>query len=81
MRLFKREPLEFVGEKAKKALENFKTAFPDYEIEYLVAELEVKIPHVGKGSLKVKMRENRKQNIQETEVVAELEGMKPCLKS
>jgi hypothetical protein len=61
MRLFKREPMEFIGDKSRKAIDDFMKAFPDYEIEYVVADIQVKIPQI-KGTLQIKMRKSKEQN-------------------
>jgi len=63
------KPMEIAGKQARKALDSFKKAFSDYEIEYVVADLELKIPQVGKGSLKVTMK--KKNTEQNTEVIVE----------
>ena len=64
--LTKREPpLAVIGKESRLALDNFKESFPEYEIEYIVADLQVKIPQI-KGILQIKMRKNREQN---TEVI------------
>lgn len=49
------KPMKPMGKKAREAIENFMEAFPDYEIEHVVADLQVKIPQI-KGSLKIKMK-------------------------
>jgi len=50
-----KKPMEIMGDKAKDAIENFMKAFPDYEIKYVVADLEVKIPQI-KGALQIRMK-------------------------
>lgn len=60
--LTKREPpLAVIGKESRRALDNFKESFPDYEIEYIVADLQVEIPKV-KGTFQIKMRKNKEQN-------------------
>jgi hypothetical protein len=36
-------------------------AFPDYEIEYVVADLQVKIPQI-KGSLQIKIKRRKEED-------------------
>lgn len=49
--------MENVGKQAKKGIENFMKAFPDYEIEYIVADLQLKPnPIQSKGTLQIKMK-------------------------
>lgn len=55
MRKLIKHPMEILGNKAKDAINNFMKAFPEYEIEHIVADLEVK-PIKIKGSLQVKMK-------------------------
>ena len=45
------------GKVAKQAIDNFKLAFQDYEIEYVVADLQLyPNPLRSKGSLQIKMK-------------------------
>lgn len=44
-----------MGEQARKGIDNFMKAFPDYEIEHIVADLEMKTTKI-KGSLQIKMK-------------------------
>ena len=53
-----KKPMEIMGNKAKDAIENFMKAFPDYEIEHVVANLQVK-PTKIKGSLEIKMKKKQ----------------------
>ena len=55
MRKLIKPPMKIMGEQARKGIDNFMKAFPDYEIEYVIADLELK-PTKIKGSLQVKMK-------------------------
>lgn len=48
-------PMELAGNRARHGIENFMKAFPDYEIEYIVADLQVGITKI-KGTLQIKMK-------------------------
>ena len=50
------KPLEFLRKRVRELLDALKEDFPDYQIEQVVADLELKIPKMAKGSLKVTMR-------------------------
>ena len=55
-------PMKIMGEQAKKGIDNFMEAFQDYEIETIVAELQLKPnPFQSKGALKVKMKRRKKE--------------------
>jgi len=54
------KPMKPIGKKAREAIDNFMEAFPDYEIEYVVADLKVHIPQI-KGSLQLKMKKREKK--------------------
>ena len=48
------------GEVAKQAINNFMLAFQDYEIEYIIADLQLKPnPLQSKGSLQIKMKKRK----------------------
>ena len=47
--------MEIMGEQARKGIDNFMKAFPDYKIEHVVADIEIK-PTKIKGSLQIKIR-------------------------
>ena len=50
------------GEVAKQAIDNFMLAFQDYEIEYVVADLQLKPnPLQSKGSLQIKMKKKERK--------------------
>jgi len=73
--MVKGNPIKKAVSKVSRDMMDFlKNEFPDYEIEYVVADLELNIPlplsdKVAKGSLKVTMKKkNREQN---TEVIVE----------
>lgn len=55
------KPMKPMGKKAREAIENFMEAFPDYEIEHIVADLQVKIPQI-KGALQVKMKKRKEDD-------------------
>lgn len=50
-----KKPMEIMGNKARKAIENFMKAFPNYKIEHIVADLQVKIRGI-EGTLQIKMK-------------------------
>ena len=55
--MFMKAPMRIMGEQAKKGIDNFMKAFPNYEIEYIIADLQLKPnPLQSKGSLQVKMK-------------------------
>jgi len=55
--MFMKAPMEIMGKQAKKGIDSFMNAFPDYEIEYIIADLQLKPnPLQSKGSLQVKMK-------------------------
>lgn len=55
--MFMKPPMKIMGEQAKKGIDNFMEAFQDYEIETIVADLQLKPnPFQSKGSLQVKMK-------------------------
>lgn len=48
--------MKIMGNTARQAIENFMDAFKDYEIEYIVADLQLKPnPLQTKGTLQIKM--------------------------
>lgn len=47
--------MKIMGEQARKGIDNFMKAFPDYEIDSVVADLEVR-PTKIKGKLQIKIR-------------------------
>jgi calcineurin-like phosphoesterase len=50
--------METMGKTARKGIDNFMKAFSeDYEIEYIIADLELK--PLPKGTLQVKMRKRK----------------------
>jgi len=52
-----KKPFEVMGNISRDAIKNFMKAFPDYEIEYIIADLQLKPnPLQSKGSLQVKMK-------------------------
>lgn len=49
--------MEIMGNASSKAIENFMKAFPDYEIEYIIADLQLKPnPLKTKGTLQIKIK-------------------------
>ena len=52
-------PLQALVEKAKEIVALWEEKFPNYKIEIIVADLEVNLPHVAKGALKVSMKKKR----------------------
>lgn len=58
-----KNPIREAIKRAKNLTDFMENEFNDnYEIECIVGELEFGIRHIGKGSLKVKMRKKGKQN-------------------
>ena len=55
-----KKPMEIMGTKARDAIENFMKAFPDYEIEHVVANLQVK-PTKIQGSLEIKIKKRKEE--------------------
>jgi len=55
-----KRPMEIMGTKARDVIENFMKAFPDYEIEHVIANLELKLTKI-QGSLEIKIREKQKE--------------------
>ena len=61
MKLLKQlKPLKPLVKRAKELVELWQKEFPDYEIETIVADIEVNIPRVAKGMLKVSMKKKEK---------------------
>lgn len=50
--------MEIMGKQARNAIDNFMKAFPEYEIEHVVANLEVK-PTKVKGDLEIKIKKKK----------------------
>jgi len=49
--------MEIMGKTAKQAIDKFMLAFQDYEVDYIVADLQLKPnPLQSKGSLQIKMK-------------------------
>ena len=49
--------MKIMGNAARQVIDNFMDAFKDYEIEYVIADLQLKpIPIQSKGSLQIKMK-------------------------
>jgi hypothetical protein len=63
MRMPDRDPRKEVMKRAKDLMKLLEDEFKDkgYDIEGFDAELEFGIPHIGKGSLKVKMKRKKEQ--------------------
>ena len=67
--MFMKKPLDVVGDKmmeiagnkARRAIENFMKAFRDYEIEHIVADLQVKIRGI-EGTLQIKMKKRKEED-------------------
>ena len=55
--------MEIAGDKARRAIENFMKAFRDYEIEHIVADLQVKIRGI-QGTLQIKMKKQKEEDKQ-----------------
>ena len=55
-----KRPMEIMGNKARDAIENFMKAFPDYEIEHVIASLDVKLTKI-KGSLEIKIKKRKEE--------------------
>lgn len=53
--------MEIAGDKARRAIENFMKAFRDYEIEHIVADLQVKIRGI-QGTLQIKMKKQKEED-------------------
>ena len=53
--------MEIAGDKARRAIENFMKAFRDYEIEHIVADLQVKIRGI-EGTLQIKMKKRKEED-------------------
>jgi len=53
-----KRPMEIMGNKARDAIENFMKAFPDYKVEHVIAELEVK-PTKIRGNLEIKIKKRK----------------------
>ena len=50
--------MKIMGNTARQAIDNFMLAFQDYEIEYIVADLQLKPLH-SKGTLQIKMKKRK----------------------
>ena len=50
------KPIPPLVEHAKEIVALWEEKFPNYEIETIVADLEVNLPKIAKGSLKVSMK-------------------------
>lgn len=55
--------MEIAGDKARRGIDNFMKAFTDYEVEHVVADIEVvgKIPEL-KIVLQIKMMKRKEEN-------------------
>jgi len=55
--------MEIAGDKARRGIDNFMKAFTDYEVEHVVADIEVvgKIPEL-KIALQIKMMKRKEEN-------------------
>lgn len=52
--------MKIMGKTARQAIDNFMLEFQDYEIEYIVADLQLKPnPFQTKGTLQVKMKKRK----------------------
>ena len=49
-----------MGNQSRNAIENFMKAFPDYEIEHVVANLQVR-PTKIQGSLQIKIKKRKEE--------------------
>ena len=48
-------PMKIMGKQARNAIDNFMKAFPDYYVEQIVADLQVKFRRI-EGNLQIKMK-------------------------
>jgi len=55
-----KRPMEIMGSKARNVIENFMKAFPDYEIEHVIADLDVR-PTKIQGSLEIKIKKRKEE--------------------
>jgi calcineurin-like phosphoesterase len=54
--------MEIMGKTARQGIDNFMKAFSkDYEIEYIIADLELKPLH-SKGTLQIKMKKKERRS-------------------
>lgn len=49
--------MKVAGDRARKVIDNFMKAFPEFEIEYVVADLQLKATQI-KGTLQIKIKPN-----------------------
>ena len=55
------KPIPPLVEHAKEIVALWQEKFPEYEIETIVADLEVNLPKIAKGTLKVSMKRKNKR--------------------
>jgi len=53
-----KRPMEIMGKQARTAIDNFMKALPEYKIEHVVANLEVK-PTKVQGNLEIKIKKTK----------------------
>lgn len=62
MSMVDKDPRKEAIKRTKDMMKLLETEFRDFEIEGFEAELEIGFPHIGKGSLRVKMKKKRNRD-------------------